>query len=84
MTTKFVEDYLTKKLNKNENYVVCTFYDLRIKHNLSEQEVNEFLILSRNKLENNGFKVFFTGAKYIYQDTNRVVEDNELMVAIKE
>lgn len=84
MTTKFVEDYLTKKLDENENYVVCTFYDLRIKHNLSEQEVNEFLILSRNKLENNGFKVFFTGAKYIYQDTNRVVEGNELMVAIKE
>lgn len=84
MTTEFVEEYLAKKLNENENYVVCTFYDLRIKHNLSEQEVNEFLILSRNKLENNGFKVFFTGAKYIYQDTNRVVEDNELMVAIKE
>lgn len=84
MTVKFVEDYLESKIEKDENYIVCTFYDLRIKNNLSEEDVNEFLKLSRNKLENNGYKVYFTGAKFTYQDANRTVQDNEIMIAIKE
>lgn len=84
MTIQFVEKYLENKLRENENYIVCTFYDLRVKHNLSEEDLDEFLKLSRNKLENNNFKVFFTGAKFIYQNANRTVQDNELMIAIRE
>ena len=84
MTLKFVEDYLQSKFDKDENYIVCTFYDLRIKNNLSEEEVNQFLKLSRNKLENNGYKVYFTGAKFSYKNANRTVQDNEIMIATKE
>ena len=83
MTLKFVEDYLQSKILNNENYIVCTFYDLRIRNNLDEEEVNEFLRLGRNKLENNGYSVFFNGEKFIYQNTNRIVQDNELLIAIK-
>ena len=82
MTTQFIENYWQDKLG--EDCIVCTFYDLRVKHNLSESEVDEFLQLSRNKLENNGYDVYFTGAKFVYQNANRTVQDNEFMVAIKE
>lgn len=42
MTIKFATDYIDKKLNENENYIRYTFYELRIKHNLYEEEVDEF------------------------------------------
>lgn len=79
----FIESYMEEKINQDENYIVCTFYDIRVKYNLSEKETDEFLILSRNKLQNLGYKVYFSGAKYTYNNCNRTVQDNELLVAIK-
>lgn len=84
MTTQFVEDYIQYKISKNENEIIYTFYELRVKNNLSEAEVDEFLRLNKIRLENLGYKVFFTGAKFVYQNANRTVQPNEFMVAIKE
>ena len=84
MTPKFVTQYLDKKINENENYIVCTFYDLRIRNNLSEGEVDRFLELAKIRLENMNYNVYFTTAKYTYQNVEKIVQDNEYMVAIKE
>ena len=43
MNLKFVDDYIQKKLSENENYIRYTFYELRVKNNLSEDEVDKFL-----------------------------------------
>lgn len=84
MNLKFVDDYIQKKLSENENYIRYTFYELRVKNNLSEDEVDKFLELNKNYLEKKGYKVFFTGAKFTYENANRTVQPNELMIAIKE
>lgn len=84
MTVQFVEKYLERKMLENENFIVCTFYDLRVKNNLSEEDVDKFLEWSRNKLEKYNYKVYFTGAKFVYENANRTVQDNEIMIAIKE
>lgn len=84
MTTKFVTEYLNKKIEENEDYIVCTFYDLRIKNNLSEEQVQEFLELAKIRLENLHYQVYFTGAKINYKNTRKIVENNQYMVAIKE
>lgn len=84
MNLKFVDDYINKKLLENENYIRYTFYELRVKNNLSEDEVDKFLELNKNYLEKKGFKVFFTGARFFYQNAGRIVQPNELMIAIKE
>lgn len=84
MTTQFVEDYIQYKISKNENEIIYTFYELRVKNNLSEEDVDEFLRLNKIRLENLGYKVFFTGAKFVYQNANRTVQPNQFMVAIKE
>ena len=55
-----------------------------VKNNLTEQQVNEFLRLSKIRLENLDYQVYFTGAKYTYKGEINKVEDNQLMVAIKE
>ena len=84
MSIQFVEDYIQDKINKNENEIIYTFYELRVKNNLSEEEVDEFLRLNKIRVENLGYKVFFTGAKFVYQNANRTVQPNQFMVAIKE
>lgn len=79
-----IEITLKDKLIKNLNYIRYTFYELRVKYNLSEQDTDRFLYLIRTKLENENYKVYFTGAKFVYKDTNISVQPNELMIAIKE
>lgn len=83
MDTKFIGDIIDEKLDKNDEFVVFTFYELRIKYNLTEDEISKFLELSKNRFENSKYKVYFTGDKYTYKNEDKIVKDNELMVAIK-
>ncbi len=84
MTMQEITNYLDNKINSNENIVIITFYEVRIKFNLSEGETQEFLRLCKTRLENLGYLTYFTGAKYEYQGITKEVQSNELMVAIKE
>jgi len=84
MTKQFVNDYIENKLEQNEDFIRYTFYELRVKNNLSEEEIDEFLKLNKNYFENKGYRVYFTGAKFVYENANRMVQDNELMIAVKE
>ena len=52
MDIKFVGSIIDEKLNENDKFVVFTFYELRIKYNLSEEEIKKFLSLSKNRFEN--------------------------------
>ena len=83
LTIEFISDYIDNKLQENEKYIVCTFYDLRVKNNLSEADVNTFLQLARTRLENMDYLVYFTGGKYKYNGKDMIVKDNEYLVAIK-
>ena len=56
---------------------------MRIKYNLSQDELEEFLSVAKNRFENLGYEVYFTGENYIYPNVKRIVQDNELMIAIK-
>lgn len=81
---QFIIELISKKEEENEEFVKYTFYELRVKYNLTEQEVNQVLKISKDYFENKGYKVYFTGARFVYQNANRMVQDNELMIAIKE
>lgn len=84
MTKQFVIDYIDKKIEENENYIRYTFYELRVKNNLSEEDLEIFLKINKDYFENKGYHVYFTGAKFTYENANRMVQPNELMIAIKE
>lgn len=84
MTKEFVTNYISDKVHKNENYIRYTYYELKVANNLTEEEIQTFLEMNKNYFENNNYRVYFTGAKFIYENCNRVVESNELMIAIKE
>lgn len=81
---QIIENTLTDKKIENSNYIRYTFYELRVKYNLSEEDTDRFLFLIRTKLENESYKVYFTGAKFEYNNAKMTVQDNELMIAIKD
>lgn len=83
MPLQDITDFIDKKIDQNPNLVVFTFYEVRIKLDLTEEETDEFLRLSRTRLENLNYQVYFTGAKYMFNNEEKIVEDNELLVAIK-
>lgn len=80
---EIINKTLEEKLDKNLNYIRYSFYELRIKYNFSEEEIDRFLQLIRTKLENINYKVYFTNAKYEYNGEKYTVKENELMIAIK-
>ena len=86
MTDKFVINYINKKLQDSidENFIRYTFYELRVKNNLSEKDLDTFFRINKDYFENKGYSVFFTGAKFKYKNANMMVQDNELMIAVKD
>ena len=83
MKTDYVGRYIEYKLLENEEEIRITFYELRVKENLTEIETEEFLQLCKNKLENMKFNVYFTGETFVYKQCNRMVQPNELLIAVK-
>lgn len=84
MTIQEITEYLDDKIAKNENEIVITFYELRVKMNLSEKDADYFLKLCRARFQNLGYKVHVTGDRFVYKEANRMVQSNQLMIAIKE
>ena len=80
---KLIESTLKIKMKNNPNYIRYSFYELRVKYNLSEEDTDRFLFLIRTKLENEDYKVYFTGARFEYNNAKITVQDNEIMIAIK-
>ena len=84
MSLQQIDLYLENKLKQNKNYIVFTYYELRVKLNLSSEESLNFLHLVSTKLQNNNYKIYRTGQEYIYEGKKYKVEENQLLVAIKE
>ena len=83
ITKEFITYYLDEKIRQNPDYIVVTFYDLRIKRNLSEEDTDIFLKLAKIRLENLDYQVYFTGAEFTYKRTRIKVQDNQYLIATK-
>lgn len=84
MSLEEITELIDSKIEKDPNCIVFTWFEIRVRKDLSEEQTNEFLRLARNRLENLNYKVYFTGAKFVYENANRTVQDNELLIAIKD
>lgn len=81
MDLQQIDLYIENKLKQNKYCVIFTFYELRIKLNLTSEETYNFLHFASIKLENNNYKIYRTGQEYFYKEKLKVNE-NQLMVAI--
>lgn len=83
MTLQEISDNIDKKISRNNKFIKYTFYELRIRKNLSEAEMYSFISLANTRLRNLGYSTYRTGQKYYYDYKEQIVKDNELLVAIK-
>lgn len=83
MKEDYVNKYIKEKIIKQDDFLKFSFYELRVKENLSNDETDDFLEMAKWKLEDLGYDVYFSGAKYTYKNNRYTVGDNELLIAIK-
>lgn len=79
-----IEITLNEKMEQNENFIRYSFYEVNIKYCLKENEIKQFINLLKTKLINNKYKVYLEGQKFEYNNANMLVQDNEILIAIKE
>lgn len=80
----FIINFIDLKERQNPNYIRYSYYELKVKYELNEKQIDEVLRVSRDYFENKDYRVYFTNAEFEYQNARRKVESNELMIAIKE
>ncbi len=83
MTLPQITELIDEKIEKNNQKVVISFYELKVKENLSDNDLRSTMNLISIRLSNLGYRVYTTGEKYNYNGLNYIVERNELIVAIK-
>ncbi len=81
----FIINFINKKekASKNKNYIEYSYYELKVKANLSEKQIDEVLRVSRDYFENKNYNVYFTNAEFEYNGQKRKVETNDYMMAIR-
>ena len=84
MTLAFLNELIEEKMRENENYLVFTFYEFRVKNNLSQEDTQAAIELAKQKLNNNGYKTYCAKDPYILNGEVMSVTENQLLVAIKE
>ena len=83
-----IETTLIEKKIDNPNYIRYSFYEINVKYpnkyGLVKQDLGMCLQLLRTKLKNDKYNVYSEGQKFEYNNAKRVVESNEILVAIKQ
>ena len=79
-----ITEYLDNKIEKNSKRIIFTYYELRVKMDLTEPTAEKFLRLSETRLINLGYQTYRPGEVYEYEGEEIEVKENELLIAIKE
>lgn len=79
-----IETTLQEKIDKNENFIKYSFFEVNVKYHLNPDEKSIFLLLLKTKLKNNNYKIYLEGQKYEYNGITKIVEKNETLIAIKQ
>lgn len=79
-----ITEYLDNKIEQNDKKLIFTFYELRVKMNLTEPTIEKFLHLSETRLNNLGYQTYRMGEIYEYNGEKQKVKENELLIAIKQ
>lgn len=79
-----ITEYLDNKIEENRKKLTFTFYELRIKMDLTEPTIEKFLRLSETRLINLGYQTYRPGEVYEYEGQMQIVKENELLVATKQ
>lgn len=79
-----IDELIEEKLAIDDNFLRFTFFEVRVKNGVKEEEEKEFAQLAGIKLTNMGYTVYFQDQEFIYKEAKRRVQINELIIAIKD
>ncbi len=79
-----IDELIEEKLAIDDNFLRFTFFEVRVKKGVKEEEEKEFAQLAGIKLTNMGYTVYFQDQEFIYKEAKRRVQINELIIAIKD
>ncbi len=79
----FIINFISIKENDNKDYIIYSYYELKVKLGLKENEIKELLRVSKNYFENKNYKVYFTDEEFEYKGKRITVETNNYMIAVK-
>lgn len=80
----FILNFIKTKESTNKNYIEYSYYEVKVKANLTEEEIDELLRVSRDYFQNKNYNVYFTNAEFEWNGQKRKVETNDYMIAIKQ
>ncbi|CDA31168.1 unknown [Clostridium sp. CAG:492] len=80
---KFVENFINVKIVKSGGIVKISYFELKIKMNMDEEDIDRFLKCSKIILEDQNYNVYLSGEEFEYEGKKNKVENNEFLVAIK-
>ena len=83
MNLQQIDKYVNDKIESNEKLLVFSFFELRVKNDLTEKDTEAVLNLICIKLNNLNYSIYHTGEKYYYNSQFKTVQPNELLVAIR-
>ncbi len=78
-----IDELIEEKLSIDENFLRFTFYEVRVKKGVKDEEEKDFLKLAENKLNNMNYIVYFQDQEFTYNEARRKVQINELLIAVK-
>ena len=83
-----IETTLKEKMINDPNYIRYTFYEVNIKYpneyGIEKHDLGMFLQQLRKRLKEENYHIYTEGQKFEYDNAKRVVESNEILVAIKQ
>ena len=78
-----IDELIEEKLSIDENFLRFTFYEVRVKKGVKDEDEKDFLKLAENKLNNMNYIVYFQDQEFTYNEARRKVQINELLIAVK-
>ena len=78
-----IDELIEEKLSIDENFLRFTFYEVRVKKGVKDEEEKDFLKLAENKLNNMNYIVYFQDLEFTYNEARIRVQINELLIAVK-
>ena len=83
-----IETTLIEKKINNQNYIRYSFYEINVKYpkeyGIEKQDLGMFLKKKKKRLKEENYHIYTEGQKFEYDNAKRVVESNEILVAIKQ
>ena len=83
-----IETTLIEKKINDPNYIRYSFFEINVKYpreyGILKKDLGMFLQQLRKRLKEENYHIYTEGQKFEYDNAKRVVESNEILVAIKQ